>query len=534
MKILQICDVKGWAIGHLGDITVRHNPHLHFRQLYVHPKEVDADAIQKVRENLDWADIVDLQYWNTARQLLESIPELRRKKLILTHHNQKDLLAYDWKDIDHHVVHTTYSYNVLLEAGYDNTTIIPYGFDLSYFSYSDQEPPVPAVGYCGRIVPWKGLKEIAKACYELGYPLKMMGKMDKPSYWEEIPTEHRNIIDFEFMDASDEDRIDYYRNITCYVGNSGPKHEEGTMPMQEAMACGVPVVTTPSGVADDILEDGHNALIVPYDDYEALKTAIQRMMEDKELRTTIRQNAWNTIKLHTEERMAWEFEKVFHEVMYDPDLYPLVSVVIPMYNNTENVIKILESLTQSNYPHIETIIVDDNSTDPYIDSIFSFIDEHPDMVIKFKSTSENADAYGLAQARNIGVINAQGDFIMFCDSRMCPEKDAVNAFMLRMRTYDKDKKVWLFGEKGAHKDSFVENFSMIRRSHFIRAGMFNERINRYGGMSQELRTRFQWQGFELVYEPLAITKTLSGSHMTKNRRDDIVASKLQLWKMGIK
>ena len=151
MKILQIVDVPNWAIGHLAKITVDYNPQFHFKTLYVHPKEVTDDRIAEVRENLDWADIVDLQYWNTARQLLEALPELREKKLVLTHHNQKDLLAYDWKDIDHHVVHTNYSASVLTEAGYKNVSIVPYGFDLDYFRYNEKEPEELTVGYCASI-----------------------------------------------------------------------------------------------------------------------------------------------------------------------------------------------------------------------------------------------------------------------------------------------------------------------------------------------------------------------------------------------
>ena len=180
MRILQIVDTKNWAIGHLADIPVRHLPHFHFKTLYIHPREVNDRAVDQVREWLDWADIVDFQYWNTARQLLDLIPELKNKKSILTHHNQKDLLGYDWRSITKHVVHTQYAAHVLQEAGYDNVSIIPYGFDLDYFSYREELNKEKVVGYVGRIVPWKGLKEIARACFELGYKLMIMGKMDKP------------------------------------------------------------------------------------------------------------------------------------------------------------------------------------------------------------------------------------------------------------------------------------------------------------------------------------------------------------------
>ena len=79
MRILQIADWPNWAIGHLTQLVANHNPHIQFKQLYIHPKEVEqylsnAEKKQELLEAITWCDIVDLQYWNTARQLLELVP----------------------------------------------------------------------------------------------------------------------------------------------------------------------------------------------------------------------------------------------------------------------------------------------------------------------------------------------------------------------------------------------------------------------------------------------------------------------------
>lgn len=531
MKILQIADVPNWAIGHLTNIVKNHNPHLNFRQLFVHPKEVE-NHIDEVRREIDWPDIIDLQYWRTASQLLTAIPALREKKLILTHHNQKDLLSFDWKDIDHHVVHTQRAADILIDAGYENVSIVPYGFDLDYFKFRENEPAELSFGYCGRVVPWKGLKEIARAAYELGYPLKLMGKIDKPSYWNEIPEEHLNNLDIGYFDMPDDKRHEFYNDITVYVGNSGPNHEEGTMPLQEAMACGVPVVSTPSGVADDILENDKNALIVDFGNYEQLKAAMERAITDFDLRESLRKNAWETIKLHTEERMAWEFEKVYHRVI-NPD-NDLVSVIVPTYNSLENVLQILTALQKNDYPHLEVVIADDASTDNTVEAIDLWRRKNLDMVVKIVSVPMSTQKeYGLARARNLAVVEAQGFYLMFCDSRMRPEEDSITNFMMHLKKA-KDDRMWLFGDKGGHKDTFVENFSMIRRDYFIRAGMMCERVNWYGGLSQELRARFNWQGFNCRYIPEAKATQISGSHKTPERRQSIIKAKTILWKMGIK
>lgn len=517
MKVLQIVDSKGWAIDRLARLIVKYNPQFIFKTVYVHPREVEA-GVEEVRKLMDWADVIDFQYWNTARQLLELIPELRNKKTVLSHHNQKDLLGADWTGIKAHVAHTEKSAQVLAaEGGYENIHLVPYGIDLNYFTYNqDYKQTVPTVGYCGRITPWKGLRELARACHELGVRLLFMGKMDKRDYWETIPEPHRAHIDFSYMDASDEDRINFYRELTIYVGNSGDGREEGTQGLLEAMACGVPVVTTPSGMAADIVEDGVNGIITAFGDYEALKGNIARLLENDGQREELRKKAWNTIKLYTEERMAWEFDKIYHSVL---STLPLVSVIVPVYNGIENVVKILNAMQESVnfYDHFELVIADDGSDDGLHGRIQNFREIY-DFPIKYTHTTPRATVsdikpYHLAEARNRGVIAAQGEFLMFCDSRMKPEPSAITNFMKKMIEKKKEK-VWLFGDKGANKNAFVENFSMIRRDFLIRAGMFNERVDRYGGMSQELRARFQWQGFEPIYVPEAKAEVLSGSHLT--------------------
>jgi hypothetical protein len=137
----------------------------------------------------------------------------------------------------------------------------------------------------------------------------------------------------------------------------------------------------------------------------------------------------------------------------------------------------------------------------------------------------------LGIARNIGAIEAAGEILVICDSRILPEHDSIGKFANRLLAAGK-RKVWVFGDKGADKRTFVENFSAIKRDQYIKGGMCNERIDAYGGMSQELRGRFTWQGFDFEYLPAARATTMIGSHSNENKRQQIIKSKLKLWKMG--
>jgi glycosyltransferase involved in cell wall biosynthesis len=64
-------------------------------------------------------------------------------------------------------------------------------------------------------------------------------------------------------------------------------HEALPMAVAEALAAGVPVLTTPVGVISEILRHGENALLVPPGDVPALTEALVRLVSDPALRTRI-------------------------------------------------------------------------------------------------------------------------------------------------------------------------------------------------------------------------------------------------------
>lgn len=530
MKVLVIVDSATWAIARLASIYIEGNPQFHFKTLYIHPREVEG-GLDAVKKHMDWADIIIFEYWNTARQLMEHIPALKEKKLVLMHHNQKDLLSYDWSMMNVILCHTKKAKAVLEYGGYKNVEIIPYGLDFNYWKYLEtiKEGETFKLGYAGRIVPWKNLKEVAAAAFETKSELLFMGKMDKVSYWEEIPNEHRENMDMSFMKCADDERLNFYHSLDVFINFCSDGREEGTMPLLEAMASGIPVITTASGTAADIVKDGVNGVIVPFDDVDALKAAIERLRGDFELRNALRSKAWETIRTMTAARMARRYSDMLYRLYSDK---PLVSVIVPVHN-TENLDTLLTRLNEMDYPNVEVVVCDDSAG---VFAVYDFVEQVKKWLgvpIKhvYASVARMGEKkrYGLAEARNRGVIEAQGEYLMFCDSRMLPEKDAINKFM---EISIQNPKSWLFGDKGGHKTTFVENFSFIRRKDLIEAGMFNERIDQYGGMSQEIRERFMRQGFFTGFVPEAKATQMRGSHMNAERRAGIIAMKDLLWKIG--
>jgi glycosyltransferase involved in cell wall biosynthesis len=86
------------------------------------------------------------------------------------------------------------------------------------------------------------------------------------------------------------------------------RQEGGPKAVLEAMAAGVPVVTTRVGQAAELVRTGENGLLADVDDVEALAEAVLAVQESAELRTRLRQAGRSTAEAYAEERLdpKWE------------------------------------------------------------------------------------------------------------------------------------------------------------------------------------------------------------------------------------
>jgi len=89
--------------------------------------------------------------------------------------------------------------------------------------------------------------------------------------------------------------------------------------------------------------------------------------------------------------------------------YPTVSIIIPAYNAEKYLQETLESILAQDYPSIEVIVVDDGSTDNTSNIVKSYSHDSRVQYI-YKSNS------GSAKARNCGIANSTGEFLLFVDA----------------------------------------------------------------------------------------------------------------------
>lgn len=86
------------------------------------------------------------------------------------------------------------------------------------------------------------------------------------------------------------------------------------------------------------------------------------------------------------------------------------SIIIPCYNTEAYLGKCIESIIAQTYDDWEIILVNDGSTD-YTAKIMKYYVQQDARIKAFYQENQ-----GVSMARNHGIKEASGDYIMFCDS----------------------------------------------------------------------------------------------------------------------
>lgn len=101
----------------------------------------------------------------------------------------------------------------------------------------------------------------------------------------------------------------------------------------------------------------------------------------------------------------------------------LISIIVPVYKVEQELSRCVESLITQTYKNIEIILVDDGSPDCCPQMCEKFAQEDNRIRVIHK---ENG---GLSDARNAGLLNAVGDYILYVDSDDYIEQDTCERFI---------------------------------------------------------------------------------------------------------
>jgi glycosyltransferase involved in cell wall biosynthesis len=93
---------------------------------------------------------------------------------------------------------------------------------------------------------------------------------------------------------------------------------------------------------------------------------------------------------------------------------PLVSVIIPFYNEDTFLPEAVESVLRQTYTHWELFLVDDGSFNASIDIALQYATAYPDKIFYLEHAGHGNK--GVSATRNLGIQQSHGDLIAFLDA----------------------------------------------------------------------------------------------------------------------
>lgn len=107
----------------------------------------------------------------------------------------------------------------------------------------------------------------------------------------------------------------------------------------------------------------------------------------------------------------------------DKENWPLVSVIIPAYNEEVNAVRTVNSILAQDYPQLEIVFVDDGSKDATYTRVGQYFIDNPQVQVFTKING------GKASALNYGIEKSHADFVVCIDADTQLKTDAVTELM---------------------------------------------------------------------------------------------------------
>ncbi|MEQ9822798.1 MAG: glycosyltransferase [Puniceicoccaceae bacterium] len=180
----------------------------------------------------------------------------------------------------------------------------------------------------------------------------------------------------------------------------------------ESMSKGCVVLASRSGGMSEMIETDHSGMVIDPKNASALAGLLLELLEDESRLQRISNAAVArarelTHPTTTALRMEANYTAVKERSFSDQNDKPLVSVVIPFFNQATTLSETLESVRSSNYPELEIVVVNDGSTSPAAKRCFDSLEG----VVKVEQCNR-----GLSAARNAGIRASKGKYVLPLDS----------------------------------------------------------------------------------------------------------------------
>lgn len=152
----------------------------------------------------------------------------------------------------------------------------------------------------GRLVPWKGFRvlveimpDLLKKISELKLMIVGSGpqQLELENLVKKLNLEKQVILTGQL---SREELLELKNNVDIFILNT--HWESFSFDVLEAMAVGLPIITTKVGSLPELIENNQEGILINPDDKEAIVNAVQKILQNDNFRQAIIQNAYQKSK----------------------------------------------------------------------------------------------------------------------------------------------------------------------------------------------------------------------------------------------
>lgn len=175
----------------------------------------------------------------------------------------------------------------------------------------------------------------------------------------------------------------------------------------EALASGIPVISTPVDGITEVIKPGVNGYLYDMNSSDSLAEVLDFISEGVLPECDPISCVESVADFSSEKALA----KIEEEILNTLDK---ISVIIPCYNVADSIRKCLDSVIKQTISgvNIEIICVDDKSSDNTLDILFEYEKKYPELFI-IVPLPENVKQ---GRARNIALQYASGNYVTYIDS----------------------------------------------------------------------------------------------------------------------
>ena len=316
-KVLIVADRAGWAIDRLTKPVAEICDNVEMSYFSVSDNRYLDTGYSKrggVLYNPLMANKYDVVHYHRVPASYNHLDKVTARKIVTLHTERiEDFKDYDLDKYDDIICLTRYMVDEvakLVEKA--NVHYCPVGIDLERYKFAWKQPDDKVIGYCGRVLYHKRFATIKKAVFDAGLRLNGCGYINDPLEFDAYNDIIKEGRDFNYVIFLPEPQmVDFYSKMNLFVCLSEPHIEAGPLPVLEAMACGIPVISTRVGWAVDHCTDHGNIWFVDEGNIDELKDTILMVYNDRGIRRRLRDNGLRLIKEFSLDNYVKNLNKIY-------------------------------------------------------------------------------------------------------------------------------------------------------------------------------------------------------------------------------